>query len=62
MRRAMCQLQDLPFNIFATQLRELNNYLPLFPKSIASKKMAPEELNEIILHVVPNGLAKQANI
>ena len=39
---------------------EINNYLPLFPGSSVSKKIAPEDLNDIILHTVPNMWAKQA--
>ena len=39
---------------------ELNNYLSFFPRSRASNNMSPEELNEILLHAVPNGWAEQA--
>ena len=46
--------------IFSAQLKELNNHLPLFPGSSVSNKMAPEELNEIILHAIFNEWAKQA--
>ena len=47
---------------FSARLTELNNYPPLFPGSSANKKMALEELDEILLHAVPNGCAKQAYI
>ena len=39
---------------------ELNNYLPPFPRSITCNNIPPKELNEILLHAVLNGLAKQA--
>ena len=38
----------------------MNNFLPLFPGSDASKKMEMEDLNEILLHAVPNGWAMQS--
>ena len=37
-----------------------NNYLPLFLGSSNAKKMDPEELNEILLHAVPNSWERQA--
>ena len=46
--------------IFATQLTQLNNYLPLFPRSSISKKMAPEELNDILLRAILNAWAEQS--
>ena len=39
---------------------EVNNFLPLFPGSDATKNMPTEEINEILLHAVPNGWYKQA--
>ena len=33
---------------------KLNNYLPIFPGSSDAKKTAPGELNNILLHAVPN--------
>ena len=58
-KRAMCctmsKPRDLPFKTFFAQLTELNNYLPLSPGSRDSKNMAPEELNEILIHSVYNG-------
>ena len=60
MRCAMHKPQGQPFKIFAARITELNNYLPIFPGPSAIKKMIPEELNEILLHVVPNVWAKQA--
>ena len=63
-KRAMCRSmrkpQDIPFRRFAARLRELNNYLPLFPIYSSAKKMLPEYLNKIILHAVPNVWEKQA--
>ena len=60
MRRAMRKPWDLPFKRFAARLTELNNYLPLLPWYSATKKVPPEEINEIILHAVPNVWEKQA--
>ena len=60
MRREMRKPQDLPFKRFEARLTELNNFLPLLPGSSGSKKISPEELNEIILRVVPKGCVKQA--
>ena len=60
MRRTMRKPQDLLFKRFSAQLTELNNYLPLFPGSIADKKMSSQELNGMLLHSVPNIGAKQA--
>ena len=39
---------------------ELNNYLTLFPRSSNANNMAPGELNDILLHVVPNIWEKQS--
>ena len=50
----------MTFKSFAARLKEINNFLPLFPGSDASKKMEMEELNEILIHAVPNGWAKQS--
>ena len=60
MRRAMRKPRDLPFKRFAARLTEINNYQTLFPVSNAAKKITPEELNNILLHSVLNGWAKQA--
>ena len=54
MRRTMRKPQGVTFKKFAAQLPETNNFLTLFPGSDATKKITPEELNEIILYVVPN--------
>ena len=62
MRRAIQKNWDILLNRFSERLTEMNNYLPQFPVSSAAKKMYPEELNEIILHVVPNSWAKKAYI
>ena len=39
---------------------KLNNHIPLLSGSSTFKKMDPEELNEIILHAVPDLWGKQA--
>ena len=62
MRHAMRKPLKILFKHFCARHKELNNYLPLFPGSSASKKMPPEELNEILLHAVPNSWAKQASL
>ena len=51
---------DMPWKRFAAQLTEINNFLPIFPGSDASKKRHPKELNEILPHAVPRRLAKQS--
>ena len=58
-RHAMHKPCKILFKWFVTYLKELNNYLPLFPGSSASKNMLPKELNNIILHAVWDGWAKQ---
>ena len=60
MRRSMRKPQGLPFKCFSARLTERNNYLTLFPGSSATNKMPPEDFNNILLHAVPNGWAKQA--
>ena len=60
MRRAMCKPCKILFKHFAAHIKELNNYLPLFLGSSASKNMPSEEPNNILLHAVPNGWEKQA--
>ena len=60
MCRAIYKPRDLPFKSFTAQLKELNYYLPLFPISINSNNMAPKELNNILLHTIPNGCLKQS--
>ena len=60
MRRPMRKPRDLLFKRFTERKIELDNYLPLFPGSRTSKKIPPKELNNILLHTVPNGWTKQA--
>ena len=62
MRHAMKKPRDVLFKRFSAQMKELNNYLPLFPVPSAAKKMDPEELNKILLHAVPNSWAKKSYI
>ena len=52
--------RSMTFKCFAERLKEMNNFLPLFPGLDASKKMEMEELNNILLHAVPNGWSKQS--
>ena len=60
MRRAMRKSRYLTFKRFNAQLTKLNNYPPLFHGSSAYEKMDPRELNDTLLHAVPNGWTKQA--
>ena len=60
MRRAMRKTWSIAFKRFTERLTEMNNFLPLFPGSEASKKMETEEINKVILHAVPNGRSKQS--
>ena len=59
-RRVIRKPSDMPLKHFVAQLTKINNFLPLFPGSDASKNIPPEELNEIILHAVPNGWENQS--
>ena len=56
----MCKNSDIPFKLFAAQLMEINNFLPLLPGLDASKKMPPEIINLILLHAVPNVCANKS--
>ena len=47
------------FKRFTSRLTEINNFLPLLPSSEASKKIPPEDLNEILPHEVTSVWAKQ---
>ena len=51
----------LPMKILVARIIDLNNCLLLFPLSNNSKKMYEEDINKILLHAAPNGLAKQAH-
>ena len=52
---------NLPFKIFSAQLTELKNYVPLFPLWIDANRVAPEELNKILLQdVQTNGQSNTA--
>ena len=59
MRRAMRKPRDTLFKNFAEQLTEIDKFISLFPRSNTTKKMPPEELNDILLHTVPTGWAKK---
>ena len=39
---------------------DIYSYLPIFLGLRNAKKMAPKEINKILLHAVPNGLEKQS--
>ena len=52
----------MTFKRFAERPTKINNSIPLFPGSGASKKIPPEELNETLLHVVPNVWANKSYI
>ena len=45
---------------FLARVTKINNFIPLFPRSDATKKMLPEKLNDILLYAIPNGWAKRA--
>ena len=58
MHRAMRKPWYLTFKCFIARLTELNNCLPLFPRSSNANKMTPKELNEILLLATPNSWVK----
>ena len=45
MRRAIRKPHYMHLKHFAERLKEINNFLPLFPRSDASKRLRPEELD-----------------
>ena len=47
------------FKHFTERLTEINNFINLFPGLDTTKKVTPEELNDILLHTISNGWAKQ---
>ena len=53
---------NMSFNRFVEQLTGMNNFLPLSPVSDLTKKIPSEELNEILIHAVPNRWSKQSYI
>ena len=50
--------KNISTRMITIQLIEINNLVPILPGSDATKKMFPEELNEILLRAVPNGWSK----
>ena len=56
----MCKHHDMTFKRFAAKPSEINNFLPFLPGSDATKNMPDKELNEILIHAVPNGWEKQS--
>ena len=59
MRRAIRKPCNMILNNSIARITEINNFLNLFPGLDITKKVTPEELNEILLHVVPNVWDKQ---
>ena len=61
-KRAMRRYMNKPFTLImkrpTSRIMDLNNYLPLLPRSNDSKNKEEEELNKILLHVVPNSCSK----
>ena len=60
MRHAMHKPQIILLNCFAARLTEMNNLLTLYPGSDISKKMSSKDLNEILLHAIPNDWSEQS--
>ena len=60
----MCRSMKKPCTLLmkrlADCLTDLNNYLPYFPGYSNYRKMEEEELNDILLHAIPNGIEIQA--
>ena len=54
-RRAIRKPRKISLKQFTEQLTEINNFLTLFPIYDPTKKMTTKELNETLLHAVPNG-------
>ena len=59
MQKAMRKPQDLPFKPLTACFTQLNNYPPLFLESKSNKRIPPDNLNNILLHAVPNSWGKQ---
>ena len=60
MWHVMMNLCNISVKKFDRRLMDINEYLSLFPGSDNMKKIADEEMNEIILHTVPIVWMKQA--
>ena len=54
--------KNISTGLITIQLIKINNLVTIFPGSDATKNMLPEELNEILLRMVPNGWAKQSHL
>ena len=50
--------RDIPFKYFTARLKEIKNFIWIFPGSDTSKNISPGEINEVLLHAVTNGWAK----
>ena len=57
---AMRKSCGMIFKRFTERLSEINNFNSLFHGLDATKNMPSEELDEILLHAVPNGWSKKA--
>ena len=60
MHRNIPKPHGFPFKIFSARLTELEKFLPMFPGLYDSKSMNKYNLNEVLLHIVPNGWAKHS--
>ena len=58
MRRYLKKPRALPIKRLVALLTELNNYQLLFPESNTSNNMEEGEINEIILHTIPDSWAQ----
>ena len=55
MHWSMKKSQKISMKILAVCITDLKNYLPSFPGSNDSKKMEEDNINNILLHTIPNG-------
>ena len=62
MTRVMRQPRKMEFKRFDARLTKMNNFLPLLHGSDVTKNITPEDLNKILLHVVPNAWAETFHI
>ena len=54
--------RSMTFKRFAARLTEMKKPLPLFPGSDSSKKITPEEPNEVLQHGFPNAWVNKSYI
>ena len=60
MSRAIHIPHEISTKCFSARLMDIYHLLPLFPGSDSTKNMNAKELNDILLHAVPNVWAKQS--